>query len=111
MTLPVITLPHAEDEILESAQWWAKHRSPEQAQRWFDGVWDVIHSLGDQPNRWPLARENPDFPYEIHEYHFGLGSHATHRIIFTIQDAGVIVLSVYHTARDVLTPDDIPFSP
>lgn len=109
MTFSVITLPEAEAQIDEAFGWWAEHRSLEQALRWFDGMWAAIHSLNDRPDQWPLARENGEFDFDVREYHFGLGTTPTHRIIFTIRDDSVFVLAVWHTSREDLRREDISF--
>jgi plasmid stabilization system protein ParE len=107
MKLSVITLPEAEADIYRSAQWWAAHRSAEQALRWWNGIWPVIDSLAERPEQWPLAAESDDFPFEIRERHYGLGSTPSHRIIFTIRVDQVYVLAVPNTAEDRLRPSDV----
>ena len=109
MTHNVITLPEAEEHIYESAQWWAENYSAEEAARWFDEIWDAVHALGDRPQQWPLARENADFPCEIREFHFGVGSSTTHRIIFVIREEDVYILSVWHTSRADFQRTDTTF--
>jgi plasmid stabilization system protein ParE len=61
MSLRVIILPEAEPNILASADWWAKNRSVEQARRWYNGILEAIHSLQDNPERCPCAREDERF--------------------------------------------------
>lgn len=108
MNLPVIILPEAEENILAVAKWWAENRSVEQAERWYDGILDAIDSLEINPDRCPPARENAKFPYDIRELHFGLGSHPTHRVIYTVRPDSVVVLSVRHAAQQDLAEDDLP---
>jgi len=107
MRLPVIIQREAEEQIVDSARWWAEHRSAEQAARWYAGIVDAIDTLADNPQRCPLARENPAFPYELRELHFGLGSRPTHRVLFTIRPDAVVVLSVRHGAQQDVTPEDL----
>jgi len=52
------------------------------------------------PESKPLAFENPDFPYEIREALFGLGSRLGYRILFTIIDDTVNVLTVKAAEED-----------
>jgi hypothetical protein len=40
--LPVIVMPEAEESMRRNARWWAKHRSQEQPQRWYDGLRDAL---------------------------------------------------------------------
>ena len=107
MSLPVVVQPEAEDTLFQSAAWWAKHRSVDQAERWFDGFVATIYTLGDNPERHPVARENDKFPYEIRELNYGLGSHPTHRAVFTIRPDAVVVLTTRHLAQRDITLDDI----
>ena len=107
MTLRVILTARAKDALHDSAQWWAEHRSLEQAVRWYDGFLDALDSLREQPNRCPLAREHRRFPYEIRELHYGLGSRPTHRAIFTIRPDAVLVLTVRHAAQGDIEPGDL----
>ena len=108
MSLPVIITPEAAQNLWEAAEWWARHRSLAQAQRWYDGFVDALDSLADRPFRCSLARENDDFPYELRELHYGVGSRPTHRALFTVRPDAVIVLSIRHAAQKDVAPDDLP---
>lgn len=99
MSVPVLIQPRAKQDLLAAAAWWAEHRSPEQAARWYDGFLAAIESLSENPARHPLARENGKFPYELRELHYGLGRRPTHRAVFTIRSEAVVVLTVRHTAQ------------
>ena len=104
MSLPVILQREAEDQIIASARWWAKHRSVEQAERWYTGILEAIDSLENNPDRYPPAREDEHFPYDLRVMNFGVGSHPTHRVFFTIRPDAVILLSVRHAAQDDMMP-------
>ncbi len=91
----------------EAREWWSEHRSGDQAARWFSGFSDSLFSLQEHPERFPLADENDEFPYEIRELYFGLGSRPTHRAVYTIHFDVVVVLSIRHTSQDRLTPTDL----
>jgi plasmid stabilization system protein ParE len=67
MSQPVILTEPAFQILRRNARWWAKHRSVEQAERWYDGFLKVLDLLEDNPQRCPLARENAKFPYELRE--------------------------------------------
>ena len=83
-------------------------REPEQAARWFVGFDAKIRGLANSSHSLPVADENGEFPYEIRQLNFGLSSRPTHRAIFTIVEPDVVlVLTIRHTARDRITPDDI----
>ncbi len=106
MNLPVVIEPRAKQDLRAAAAWWAENRSAEQAARWYDGFVDAIELLGENPVRYPLARENGEFPYELREMHYGLGGRATHRAVFTIRPEAVVVLAVRHAAQRDITPED-----
>lgn len=82
MGLPVLILPEAEEALRRNAKWWADNHSAEQAERWYDGFAKAIIALGNHPLRFPLARENDQFPYEVRVMNFGVSSHPTHRALF-----------------------------
>ena len=108
MTHRVVLTHRADRELEDAADWWAKHRSTEQAARWYEGFSDAIRSLEENPERCPVAPENGRFPYEIREMHYGLGSRPTHRAVFTIRPDMVLVLTIRHAAQAELTEDDLP---
>lgn len=105
----VVILPEAEDIILRTARWWAKNRSADQAQRWFSGIYDAFDTLQQNPERCPLARENSLFPIELREFRYGIGSHPTHRVIFTVRPGTVVILTIRHTSQGDLEPEDLGF--
>lgn len=106
MSLPVILQREAEEQIVASARWWAKHRSVEQAERWYAGILEAIGSLDKKAAQYPLAHENEQFPYELHQMNFGLGNRSTHRVLFVIRSDSVFVLTVRHAAQDEWNPYD-----
>jgi plasmid stabilization system protein ParE len=83
--------------------WIAEHRSPAQAERWYQGLFKQMETLTYQPSRCPLAAENPKFPFEIRELLYGKRKNK-HRIIFTIRNDDVVVLYVHHGACKELEP-------
>ena len=97
----------ANRQLEDAARWWAENRSAAQAERWYDGFVAEIQSLKKDPERFPLAHESDVFPVAIHELHYGLGSRKTHRAIFAIRTARVVVYSVRHVAQCDLTVDDL----
>ena len=107
MTYTVVATERAAREIEEAAAWWARERSVEQAERWYQGIRAAISGLAASPEARPVAAEQQRFPYDIRELHFGLGSRATHRVLFTILRETVLVLTVRHAAQRPLTPEDL----
>ncbi len=107
MTFVVINLPRAEADIERNAEWWAVNRSLEQAIEWTNVVQSKIESLSDNPARCRLARENDQFDFDIHQLLVGLGNHLTHRVLFTIRDETVFVLTVRSIRQDQVGADDV----
>lgn len=94
------------DSMAAEARWWAKHHSEAQALRWYDGFMNAIESLRDMPARCSLARENVRVNFDLHEFHYGTGSHSTHRALFRIEDEKVIILLIRrHSQSDVIDDD------
>jgi plasmid stabilization system protein ParE len=106
VTFRVVILPRAKQQLLDQALWWSEHRSAEQAYRWLDAFENVLASLGDSPDRYPVARENDAFEFTVRELHFGIRGRATHRAVFEIRANEVIVFAVRHLAQADLIPDD-----
>ena len=97
----------AVDDVIRNAEWWARNHSQEQAARWEEAIFSKIYSLDRFPESNPIARENADIPYELREAHFGLGSRPGYRILFTIVDDAVNVLTVKAAEEDWLSPDEL----
>ena len=92
---------------MQSFEWWATNRSLDQATRWYEGFVVAIESLFESPERCPLIPETDLFPIELKELYYGLGSHPTHRAIFTIRNDVVLIYSIRHLAQDRIMPEDI----
>jgi plasmid stabilization system protein ParE len=105
MSLPVIIQPRAKADLRDAVTWWAANRSAEQALRWYEGILGAIESLGDDPKRYPLARESDRFSYEMRQLNYGIGARPTHRVLFTIRPGAVVVLAVRHAAQQDFTPE------
>lgn len=96
----------AQEEIDKSHDWWARNRSPEQANRWYLGFFQALTSLERNPARCPLAPESQHFPYELRQLTYGLGSKPTHRAVFTIQNNVVSIVRIRHLAQGAIEPDN-----
>jgi plasmid stabilization system protein ParE len=99
MSHEVLITLRAEQEAQLIHDWWARHRSPEQAARWYDTFWNCLLSLEQQPERCALASENGRFPYELRQLNFGVAGKPTHRLVYTIRHDRVVVLRVRHLAQ------------
>jgi len=54
-----------------------------------------------------LALENREFPFEVRELHYGLGSKPSHRALFTVSSDRVYVFLIRHLAQQNITPGDV----
>lgn len=92
----VITQPRAERDIEAAYRWMLKH-APSVADEWYDDVAAAIESLEEMPERCSLAPEAKFFKQEVR--HLLLGNY---RILFTIDERHVRVITVRHASRKPL---------
>jgi plasmid stabilization system protein ParE len=102
MKYEVLITARADRGAQANHDWWAEHRSAEQAARWYDEFLRVILSLENDPDRSDLADENDRFPYEVRQLSFGIGRKPTHRLLFAIRPGEVVVLRVRHLAQQAV---------
>jgi hypothetical protein len=91
MRYRVLITQRAQQEAQASHDWWAEHRSAEQAARWYDAFLKSANSLERDPERWALAAEGDRFPYQIRQLNFGLGQSL--RTEFSTRSAAMMLLS------------------
>ena len=100
----VIITEQAREDADAIYNWMREHRSPEFAERWYQGLFRQIDTLTRLPRRCPVASESRKFPTEIRELLHGRRKSATYRILFQIDAETVTILYVRHSARDELEP-------
>ncbi len=105
MTYRVLLTDRAANDLEEAYRWYAE-RSAENAVRWYNGFVDALDALADNPERCPLAPENPKFSIAIRQLLYG--RRRSWRALFTIREDAVVVLHIRHTAREEVTPHDLP---
>jgi plasmid stabilization system protein ParE len=105
MKYEVVIASRAQQEAQANHDWWAEHRSREQAARWYDEFLKAAFSLEQNPERCAVAPENGSFPYEIRQRSFGIGGKRTHRLVYTIRPKEVVVLRVRHLVQDAIDVD------
>ena len=110
MARVIITGP-AKRDINEAYDRWANNRSVEQAKRWYVGIRAAIRSLRKNPGRCAMAVESDLLAHGIRQLNFGLGRRPTHRIVFAVDGATVIILRVRHLSQDALTAGDLGLQP
>ena len=107
MTFRVVNLPRAEADIERNAEWWAENRSLEQAIEWTMTIQVKIETLSEMPQRCRLAPESDRFDVDIHQLFVGVAGHLTHRVLFTIREDTVFVLTVRSVRQNQLQPEDV----
>jgi len=100
MSLRIVFQREAKANLRHAVAWWSENRSPEQAIRWLDGIYEAIAKLSRNPERCAVARESRKAGEELRELHFGLGSRPSHRIIFVVDPEVVRILAIRHAAQD-----------
>ena len=80
-------------------------RETEAASQWFRGLVQAIYSLEELPDRCAVIPEQEDFSHEIRQLIY-----FSHRIIFHVErdKNRVVIYRVYHSSRQMLTPQDLP---
>ena len=91
----------ARSDIQEAFDWWSDNRSPAQASVWYDRIVSSISTLAEMPNRCPVVTEADLARKGVRQLLFGAGHRATHRILFSIDDAtnSVTILRVRHHSQ------------
>ena len=106
MKYEVLITKRAEEQLAVAAKWYT-NEAPDIAVAWFDGFVNAIISLGHDPKRCSLARENEAFPFVLRQLLYGLGRRKTHRALFVVHDDRVVVHAIRHLAQRDVTVDDI----
>ena len=81
-------------------------KSPLNASRWLEQVWDAVATLEQMPQRFPLAPEDPFKPYEVRRALVG-----DYLILFNVDDEAskVWIIGFRHGSRTP-RPQDLPGS-
>ena len=107
MTRRVVLMPSAELDIERNALWWRRHRSPDEADRWYLAIYAAIAKLAENADSHPLAYENDKVLFTIRQLNFGVSSKKTHRVVYEVTDEDVRVFAVRHLAQDELPPSEL----
>ncbi len=107
MSLPVFLTARAQRDVDDAYDWWARHRSAEQARRWRDECVQAVDSLAEKHLLCGLAPERGEFAFDMRQLNFGLSRRPTHRVVFTVRPEMILELRVQHLAQRRLSPDDI----
>ena len=99
MTRSVLISDKADQELRKTCAWWSKHRSPDEAERWYDKSVDRLLSLAEDADQQAIAQETHAFSTKVYQVNFGLGRKPTHRALYIIRGSEVIVLRIRHLAQ------------
>ena len=99
MSYRILFTEQAHRDLRQACEWWVRNGSTEQAGDWFDGFAKAVYLVSENPERFPLAREDGSFSSELRQFSYGLAKHPTHRAVFTVRGNTILVLRVRHLAR------------
>lgn len=97
----------AKDDIARNRDWWAEHRSAEQAGRWFLGVEAAVLELAETADRYGYATEGSLRRAGVKQVSFGLGRRPSHRILYAIKGEEVVIYRVMAFKQDAIGVDDL----
>jgi len=95
------------DEDIDAAVEWLASRDVEYALRWHTELTAAILSLRTQPDRFPMSSDEDLERLGVRELPFGRGRNK-YRILFTVTNDTVRVVTVRHASRRPLNVEDLP---
>ncbi len=106
MTYRLRFLPRAQREIRSEGIYLAE-RSKRAETRWRNRILLAVKHLELDPTRFPQAHEAVALGIDLREYQIGNKRGSVYRLLFTIDESIVNVLSVRHAAQYWLESDDL----
>src|SRR2546430_5387737 len=97
MTYRVEVTAQAEMDALDAYEW-LYEQEPSAADRWYKGLRQTLASLSDFPERHARAPESAEFEENIRLMTYGKRS-GVYRILYTIEEDTVFILSIRHGRR------------
>ena len=102
----IITGP-AKRDMHTNRIWWADHHSKEQADRWYIGIQEAMHSLNSMPEQCSYATESDLRARGIRQMLYGIGRKNTHRIIFSVNGDRVVIYRVLSVRQGEMGAEDL----
>ncbi len=93
--------PTAEAEVEEAFDY-IYSKSPQNAEKWRKGLYDVAATLDRFPEGCSFALENDSVDFDVRQKLYG-----RYRILFTVMNHRVIVLHVRHAARRAMESEEL----
>jgi plasmid stabilization system protein ParE len=106
MNFEVQLSARAEVDIDEVTEWFVSQNASDASDRWLAGLYLSMSELDVEPARHPVADEFLESGRGIRELHYGKRPNV-YRIFFEVQGRVVSVLRIRHSARDVLSADEL----
>lgn len=105
MSFRVVVQPRAEQDLLDAASFLLdRSKSSTIALRWLRGIRGKINTLKTSPHRCPVDPDSAAYGSEVRVLLYGKRQ-GVYRVLFTICDNTVFVLTVRHAAQRRLTDD------
>lgn len=102
MTYRVIIQPRAQQDIQQAARFLLdQSKSPATALRWIQNIRTKLDTLKSQPLRCPIDPDSTAYGVETRVLLYGK-KRGTYRILFTVQDDVVRILTIRHAAQQSL---------
>ena len=98
MAFRVETTAQAAQDLEGILEWLREQGAGDAGLRWFLKLKEAISSLSAFPQRYPLAPENKEFPFEVRQVLHGRKPHQ-YRVLFTIDGDTVVILHIRHGRR------------
>jgi len=99
MAFRVELLPRAKAD-LESIWLWLAERTPLHGAAWFNGLEQAVYSLGESPDRCPIARSLSTPSDPIRQLLYGRYPHV-YKVYFHVVGDAVEVMHIRHGARKI----------
>lgn len=106
MPYRVVLTDKAEADVESVLKWFCDQRATDAGGRWYAQLMAKLDTLENHPERYPLAVESDDIGREIRELLLGRRRYK-YRILFMISGQSVVILRVWHGARDSITREDL----
>ncbi|MGP0067013.1 MAG: type II toxin-antitoxin system RelE/ParE family toxin [Isosphaeraceae bacterium] len=82
-------------------------RSPEDASRWYESLWDAVERLKTNPFTCGFAHEISEFADELRRLLFGPGKRRAFRALFVVREELVKIVAIRWPGERPIKPEDV----
>ena len=107
MAYHVVTTLQADQDIDRTIRWLKRKYSALTAAKWLGAISTAMDSLAEQPERCPLAVEDPHLSVQLRELVVRRYRGVTYRILFRITGDTVIIHRIRYAKRDSVKQSDL----